>query len=358
MFATVSSWVTLAQSQNLVKHLNYLRESFGIPLLAPNPPPVHAPKARKPVPNIDVEPTSPYLNRVSRLPTIPGINEEEEPSAHEPFYTTGEDNYKPTTPHRKKTKVKSMKASSNSSSGSSSKLPMPARPNTPAIRSATVATTDSDLEPVDLTTAKKPSRRQSGLLSVRTEALTTPRSGSPAFGSPIRLEAGGALGPYSNVENAIASDVEGSDSPDSKVRDKKTGDKKTGCPSQPPLIQDDEARHQVTSRRRKERPDEQENGRTKAKETSRTALQPIDPNGTHTASQKSFPFLILTWSPQPCCRGARRAEEIVLGAWSEVLLSDPSSKIFQSAACLIGRRVGSCARTAGAQERQLCRAET
>jgi hypothetical protein len=31
-----------------------------------------------------------------------------------------------------------------------------------------------------------------GLLTVNTETLSVPRSGSPAFGSPIRLEAGRA----------------------------------------------------------------------------------------------------------------------------------------------------------------------
>ena len=296
--------MTFIQSQNLVKHLSYLRESFGIPLLPPSPPPVAAPKARKPVANFDAEVTSPYLNRVSRPPTIPGINEEEEPSAYEPFSTTGEENHKSTTPHRKKTKTKSAKGPSNSSSSSNSKLPMPARPNTPAVR-ATVATTDSDLEPLDLAMVKKPSRRQSGLLSIRAESLGTPRSGSPAFGSPIGPEAGRTFEPGNTLENAGASDAEASDSPDSNVRDK------TGR-SQPPSIPEDAPRPVAASRRRKERADGGEGERPKVKESTRTALQPLDPNGTQPTSQFAFPFLILTWSPQPF-RGARCAEEIVLG---------------------------------------------
>lgn len=40
--------------------------------------------------------------------------------------------------------------------------------------------------------SRKQIRRQSGLLTVNTEALSVPRSGSPAFGSPIRLQAGRA----------------------------------------------------------------------------------------------------------------------------------------------------------------------
>lgn len=41
-------------------------------------------------------------------------------------------------------------------------------------------------------TKRRSSRRQSGLLSIDTENLAPPRPASPAFGSPIRLEAGRA----------------------------------------------------------------------------------------------------------------------------------------------------------------------
>ncbi|KAF4614794.1 hypothetical protein D9613_003499 [Agrocybe pediades] len=178
------SWKVLADaeaaSQNLMKHLMYLRETHNVkyaPETAPTTPP--SPRAKRP-PMLDVENGSPILNRVSRPPEVPGIMEDDEPSE------SSADLEKQTTPPRKKPKAKPRL--------SASKLPLPTR-GPSLLPPSTDATAFDQATDEAVSVAPKPRktiRRQSGLLSVNTEALSVPRSASPAFGSPVRLEAGRA----------------------------------------------------------------------------------------------------------------------------------------------------------------------
>ncbi|PPQ99171.1 hypothetical protein CVT24_009262 [Panaeolus cyanescens] len=158
-------------SQNLIKQLSYLRESFGIKAADETPPTPPSPRARRP---ILTSPTSPQFPRVSRPPNIPGIIEDDEPGA-----SSADEQRKLTTPPRRKSKSKPR--------SSTSKLPLPTRSGSPSTMNSLPAG-EADAAPK----VRKQIRRQSGLLTVNTEALSVPRSGSPAFGSPIRLQAGRA----------------------------------------------------------------------------------------------------------------------------------------------------------------------
>ncbi|KDR82140.1 hypothetical protein GALMADRAFT_135503 [Galerina marginata CBS 339.88] len=176
------SWKILADaeaaSQNLMKHFTYLRETHNIHGPTSTPATPHSPRARRPVLNMNTSPTSPQFNRIARPPNVPGIYEDEEPGA------TSEELEKQASPPRKKSKTKPRL--------SASKLPLPTRGPSPT-PSSTAAPVDPHIDIDPPSTSSKPRktvRRQSGLLTVNTESLSVPRSGSPAFGSPIRLEAG------------------------------------------------------------------------------------------------------------------------------------------------------------------------
>ena len=78
---------------------------------------------------------------------------------------------------------------------SASKLPLPMRVAslTPLPAPAPTPTSTRihlDLSVISTNSKRKPMRRQSGLLTVKMGALSVPRAACPAFGSPIRLEAG------------------------------------------------------------------------------------------------------------------------------------------------------------------------
>ncbi|PPQ91943.1 hypothetical protein CVT25_000986 [Psilocybe cyanescens] len=161
-------------TQNLAKHLIYLRETHNISTVSTEPPTPSSPRARRPALDISTSPTS-QLNRISRPPNVPGIYEEDEPSG------SSDEVEKQVTPPRKKSKSKPRL--------STSKLPLPTRGPSPT---PTITTTIANEAISASSKPRKTIRRQSGLLSVNTEALSVPRSGSPAFGSPIRLEAGRA----------------------------------------------------------------------------------------------------------------------------------------------------------------------
>ena len=168
-----------------MKQLGHIRKSFHVPHKSTTPEPelIQAlPRARRPIVDPNV---SPPANRIARPPTVPGIFEdEEEEDAHN-------DNYLPSPPRRKS---KTRPSSSGSSSGS--RLPLPSRAASPP--------TDDPLdfeEQLSKAGKKKPTRRQSGLLTT-TMAITTvtpkgyktelisQRPPSPAFGSPLRRDAG------------------------------------------------------------------------------------------------------------------------------------------------------------------------
>ncbi|TFK45908.1 hypothetical protein OE88DRAFT_1721318 [Heliocybe sulcata] len=142
---------------NLVRHFTSIRDAYKIPTGRPSldrtPP---APRIARPVAAPAFQ-----MPRLSRVPDVPGINEVEE---EDEVDTEGSSS---TPTKRKKTRR-----------ASGSRLPVPA----------------VDLfEDVAQTKKKKISRRQSGLLSMPTPeelTLSPPRPPSPAFGSPIRRQAG------------------------------------------------------------------------------------------------------------------------------------------------------------------------
>lgn len=252
------------QSQNLTKHLNYLRESLhpkGEPSAPPTPP---SPKARRPIQNRETSPTSPQFNRISRPPNFPGIHEDEEPSP-----SSSEGLEKQASPPRKKVKTKPRL--------SASKLPLPTRGTSP-----TPLSTGSAGEYLDLSTVtasskpKKTIRRQSGLLTVNTESLSVPRSGSPAFGSPIRLEAG-----LAEEEEELAAvqgqlQVEACEEEDhDEIIVKK--EKRKGKARE--MRESEGEKEDPQEKKRSRNPEELSEPVVKPKLTSRNALQPIDSNG-------------------------------------------------------------------------------
>ncbi|KAH9483493.1 hypothetical protein JR316_0002961 [Psilocybe cubensis] len=226
-------------AQNLAKHLIYLRETHNIPTVSNDPPSPPSPRARRPA--LDVSPSSPQLNRISRPPNVPGIYEEDEPSG------SSEER---ATPPRKKTKSKPRL--------SASKLPLPTRAPSPT-------PTGSN----DVSKPKKTIRRQSGLLSVNTEVLSVPRSGSPAFGSPIRLEAGRAE--EAEELAAVHGELEITITPKKERRKAKSKEEPEGeVVSKPPK----------EKKKPREEVDSSDILKPKVKDTTapRTALQPIDSN--------------------------------------------------------------------------------
>lgn len=169
-----------------MKQLGHIRKSFHIPHRSTSPEPAvdpiqALPRARRPTldPN-----ASPPANRIARPPTIPGIFEEEEEDIAD------DDDFVPSPPRRR---PKSRPSSSGGSS--SSRLPLPSRATSPP--------TDDMVEfdeQLNKAGKKKPTRRQSGLLSTTMSITTVTPKGyqtelisqrppSPAFGSPLRRNA-------------------------------------------------------------------------------------------------------------------------------------------------------------------------
>lgn len=172
-----------------------IRKNFNIPSpKSPSPKKDPLPKARRPVLNPDA---SPHVNRLARPPRVPEIFEEDEAGsdAHEE-----DGSQSPTLVIRRK-KPRS------ASSSSRPQLPAPTVP--PLIRPPPiVATIQVDINETLLKQGKKRiSRRQSGLINVTSSggsgssgsassssrscaASPPPRPPSPAFGSPLRRDAG------------------------------------------------------------------------------------------------------------------------------------------------------------------------
>ncbi|KAK7679607.1 hypothetical protein QCA50_017318 [Cerrena zonata] len=174
-----------AATHSFMKQLGHIRKlntiPHGIPISPEAQPP--PPRARRPIRNPNA---SPPTIRVARVPTVPGIAEDDEnvvSSAHSsPADSPGADpedegETPSPTPVRRKSK----------SRASSSRLPV--RQNSP------------DPPPPDISTVnfenqlkygkRKPTRRQSGLLTTTMSITTiTERPPSPAFGSPLRREVG------------------------------------------------------------------------------------------------------------------------------------------------------------------------
>lgn len=231
-----------------------------------------SPRARRPILNVNTSPTSPPFNRIARPPNIPGIYEDEEPSS-----SSSEETLKQKTPPRKKSKSKPRL--------STSKLPLPTRgPSpTPPFPQPTVSY-DIETSIISNSSKRKPSRRQSGLLTVNTESLSVPRSGSPAFGSPIRLEAGRAEEEeeLAAVHGMLEVEIPEPDVGETIVKkEKRKGKAKEQRESEAEKdgIVEIAVRHREKKRPREE--DGSESTKFKQKEVSapRTALQPIDNNG-------------------------------------------------------------------------------
>lgn len=176
-----------------MKHLGVLRHSLGVPdgLPTPSPPSKRQqPGQGQQQPRVRAVPMpadpsiSPVVTRLSRVPNIPGIFEEDEEAEIEDS---------PSASRRTSSDSKSKAAKPRAST---SRLPLPVPGSAPHIDLL-----EMQGNAANVAKRKAPTRRQSGLLtSARSSAnasssvpanlgLGIPRTPSPAFGSPIRLEA-------------------------------------------------------------------------------------------------------------------------------------------------------------------------
>ena len=182
------------QAHNFMKQLGLIRTSYNISSTTPDaspPPKPHQPRARRPVP----DPTaSPPLNRIARPPDVPEILEEDElelssPESPQPVAAR---NYNPTA---SPTPVRRKRSRASGSSTSSRQTSRPTSP--PPSLDVQVANFDEQLCKAG---KRKPTRRQSGLLTTSMSITTVSPKGiamqvippqplSPTHGSPLRLEA-------------------------------------------------------------------------------------------------------------------------------------------------------------------------
>ncbi|KAA1475855.1 hypothetical protein DENSPDRAFT_867083 [Dentipellis sp. KUC8613] len=195
----------LADTENathaLIKHLGAIRKNHNIPpppVLKPASPPkhshshahAHAPRARRAPANPDS--SSPHANRLARAPGFPQIHEEDEPDPAPDDDVLSSPSPTP-APRAGKRKAPALTLSPPPSSSSAS----------PPVITTIQVDVDVDehlLKPSSSSGAgsssssssgsrKRISRRQSGLISLG-RAASPVRPPSPAFGSPIRREAG------------------------------------------------------------------------------------------------------------------------------------------------------------------------
>jgi hypothetical protein len=170
-----------------------MRKNFNIPSpKSPSPKKDTFPKARRPMLNPDA---SPHANRLARPPRVPEIFEEDEAGSD----ALAEDGSQSPTPVMRRKKPRS--------TSSSSRAPVPAPTiSPPTLPPPIVATIQVDINESLLKQGKKRiSRRQSGLINVtsssgsggssssssRGRGASPPlRPSSPAFGSPLRRDAG------------------------------------------------------------------------------------------------------------------------------------------------------------------------
>ncbi|KAG0701583.1 hypothetical protein DFH29DRAFT_553536 [Suillus ampliporus] len=166
-----------AATANLVKHLTFLRQSFGIApgVASPAKEAKLAPRARRPFVDSNA---SPQMPKLSRAPNVPGIYEDEEVESQEGDGEEAEHIPSPTI----RRKVKSRLAAS--------RLPLPARVSSPP---PLPTPPQASAEERGSSSKRKAGRRESGLLHISTgggDRIVPPRAASPAFGSPARREAG------------------------------------------------------------------------------------------------------------------------------------------------------------------------
>jgi len=155
---------------------------------------------------------------------------------------------------------------------SSSKLPIPARGPSPI--SVETNRRRIDLSNVDTTIKpRKTIRRQSGLLKVNTESLAPPRSGSPAFGSPIRLQA--ALAEAAEVIAEVHGEFNVLPVEEDLVGVGQKEKRKGKLKEQGEM----ESENEVLREKRKLKEVEESSEKPLKSKSSRNALQPIDSNG-------------------------------------------------------------------------------
>ena len=179
-----------------MRNFGFIRKNFNIPSPKSSPPKKEPiPKARRPVLNPDA---SPHVNRLARPPRVPEIFEEDEAGSD---VLEEDGSQSPTLVMRRKKSL--------STSSSSPLVLAPVISTTPpTIPAPIVATIQVDINETLLKHGKKRiSRRQSGLISVTNSggsgssspassssrsraASPPPRAPSPAFGSPLRRDAG------------------------------------------------------------------------------------------------------------------------------------------------------------------------
>ena len=179
-----------------MKSFGSMRRNFNIPSPKSSPKKEPASRARRPV----LDPgASPHANRLARPPRFPGIFEEDEAGSD----ALEEDRAQSPTPVTRRKKPRS-----TSSSSHPLLLIRPSSPTPPVLPPPIVATIQVDIDESLLKQNKKRiSRRQSGLISVPNTAgngnsssgsssskgraaSPPPRAPSPAFGSPLRRDAG------------------------------------------------------------------------------------------------------------------------------------------------------------------------
>ncbi|KJA15189.1 hypothetical protein HYPSUDRAFT_72222 [Hypholoma sublateritium FD-334 SS-4] len=259
-----------AASQSLIKHLSYLRDSYDIKPTRPTHPIPSSPRARRREPSVDPDSGSPLFLRVARPPNVPGIHEEDEPSSDEQQHHA--------SPISKKTKSKPRL--------SASKLPLPTRSTSPT-RAATPMVGHQNTEHLSasLHTSKprKTLRRPSGLLEINTEALSVPRSASPAFGSPIRLEAGRAeeAEEYAAIHGEIGVVILDQNEDNDAIfkRDRRKGKSKELRESGSERDGSGDVRPRERTKHRDEvEPSDLVKLKSRDSSITRTALQPIDSN--------------------------------------------------------------------------------
>ncbi|OCH86176.1 hypothetical protein OBBRIDRAFT_797436 [Obba rivulosa] len=180
-----------AATHNLMKHLGNIRKSFNMPHgrePTPEPqPPTAVARAKRLAPDPNA---SPAVARLARPPTVPGIYEDDEANLSSEGELNADVEGEPSpTPKRRKSAKPRL---------SNSRLPLPTRASSPP---PTSSVPDIDFEMhLGKSGKRKPTRRQSGMLSSMSITTVTPagittehlpaRPPSPAFGSPLRREVG------------------------------------------------------------------------------------------------------------------------------------------------------------------------
>lgn len=143
---------------------------------------------------------------------------------------------------------------------------------------------------------RKTLRRPSGLLEINTEALSVPRSASPAFGSPIRLEAGRAeeAEEYAAIHGEIGVVIIDQNEDNDVIfkKERRKGKSKELRESGSERDGSGDVRPRERTKHRDEvEPSDLVKLKSRDSSITRTALQPIDSNGASPASPYRLVYL-------------------------------------------------------------------